>query len=57
MIGLGMWGNSVEKQEGKRPSARPRHTLEDYIKNNLKETSLTWSELLWIRIGTSSRRS
>jgi hypothetical protein len=40
----------VKKQEGKRPSARPRHTMEDDIKNNLKETWLTWTELLWIRI-------
>jgi hypothetical protein len=38
MIGLGIWDISVEKQEGKRPSARPRHTLEDDIKNNVKET-------------------
>jgi len=38
MNGLGIWGISVQKQEGKRPPARPRHTLEDDIKNNPKET-------------------
>jgi len=40
MNGMGMWDISVEKQEGKRPPARPRHirTMEDDTENNFKAT-------------------
>ena len=42
----------VGKAEGKRPLGRPRHKCEDSIKMELQEGLGTWTEWIWLRIGT-----
>jgi hypothetical protein len=44
----------VGKPEGKRPLGRPRLTWQDSIKIDLQKNTMgTWTELIWLRIGTS----
>jgi hypothetical protein len=44
----------VGKPEGKRPPRRPRHRWVDNIKMDLREIGrVVWTELIWLRIGTS----
>jgi hypothetical protein len=43
----------LEKGEGKRQLGRPRRRWEDNIKMDLQEMRLeTWTELMWLRLGT-----
>jgi hypothetical protein len=41
------------KPEGKRPLGRPRSSLVDNIKMDLKMDGIIWIGLIWPRIGTS----
>jgi hypothetical protein len=45
----------VGKPEGKRPLVRPRRRWLDNIKMYLREREdgVVWTELVWLRIGTS----
>jgi hypothetical protein len=46
----------VGNPEGKRPLGRPERRLVDNIKMDLREIDgVVWPELIWLRIGTSSR--
>jgi hypothetical protein len=45
----------VGKTDGKRPVGRPRRKWEDNIKMNLRQDGVAWTELIWLRVGTSGR--
>jgi hypothetical protein len=43
----------VGKPERRRPLERPRHRWVDNIKMDLRQDGEVWTELIWLRIGTS----
>jgi hypothetical protein len=45
--------NLVGKLEAKGPLGRPRYMWEDNIKMVLRQDGVVWTELIWLRIGTS----
>jgi hypothetical protein len=47
----------VVKPEGMRPLGRPRCRWVDNIKMDLRSDEMEWTELIWLRIGTSGELS
>jgi hypothetical protein len=47
------YGILVGKPEGKRPLGRPRRSLVDNIKMDLRYEGVVWTGTIWLRIGTS----
>jgi hypothetical protein len=41
------------KPEGKEPLGRDRRRWEDNIKMDLRQDTVVWTELIWLRIGAS----